>query len=606
MKTLSFTLAALLLTTIAYASGITGTVTNDTGAPLASMTVVAYFVNDGSIVGTATTSASGAYAITGIFGGGHFRVLAYDPSGTWATSFYSDAESFETSNVLVLTSIMTASNIDLRLVRAGFAAGRVTGPGGIGLTKMTVAAYNPSGTRRGFTTTDAAGNFTLALPPGSYKIAAFDDALTYATTFFDNKTSFDAATSISIATSASVITNLQLPLAAKITGLVSDRTTHTPIASARVTVYDSDGNVSARTVTGSDGRYAVAARPGGLRVVADDPAGNYATTYVPDAESFSAESPVAAAAGQTVAVDATMVLAGHLAGRVTDRISGAPLAGITAAAYNADGTMRAIAITDATGAFSIVVPASDYRLGTFDAALVYLPQFHANQTSFGSAAIVHAVTQQTIGGFDFALSKGARVSGHVTARSLGTPLSAITVGAYDLGGRLIASTNTDASGGYTLLFAPATVKLLAFDSTLQLATAYYLDAPTFGATQSLPLVEGQSLTADFAMSEAGRISGIVIAEATFAPLSNIDVIVYDENFQTIVETMTDAGGSFRVAVPPGTYLLATADATHHYNAAIYGGGTGSMVNVSARQDVGPLQFRLTPTVTQPRRHAVRR
>src|SRR5205814_3378261 len=106
--------------------------------------------------------------------------------------------------------------------------------------------------------------------------------------------------------------------------------------------------------------------------------------------------------------------------------------------------------------------------------------------------------------------------------------------------------------------------LLAFDSTLQFANAYYLDAPTFTATQSLPLVEGQSLTADFAMIEAGRINGVAIAATTFAPLPGIEILVYDANFQTIAETATDAGGSVRIAVPPGTYVLAAADSSHQH------------------------------------------
>ena len=44
--------------------------------------------------------------------GGQYHVLAYDPAGTFATSFYADAESFETSKVLALTSILTMSNVN--------------------------------------------------------------------------------------------------------------------------------------------------------------------------------------------------------------------------------------------------------------------------------------------------------------------------------------------------------------------------------------------------------------------------------------------------------------------------------------------------------------
>jgi hypothetical protein len=204
------------------------------------------------------------------------------------------------------------------------------------------------------------------------------------------------------------------------------------------------------------------------------------------------------------------------------------------------------------------------------------------------------------------LAKGARVSGRVTARSSSAPLSAITVGAYDAGGRLIASTSSDATGNYVLLLPPFTAKLLAFDPALQFATAYYAGAATFDATQSLPLIEGQTITADFSMSEGGRISGVAIAETTFAPLPNIDVIVYDAAFQTIAQTTTDSGGSFRVVVPPGAYLIAAADPARRYLSLFYGGGNGSLITISGRQDLGPLQFRLAAAVTPLRHRAVKR
>lgn len=593
MKALPFAAVALLLAAIANAAGITGTVTSDTGAPLASMKVAAYHT-DGTLEATVTTNADGTYAMTSILGG-QYHVLAYDPTGTFATSFYADAESFETSNVLQLTSILTMSNVNFRLAHAGHAAGRVSDPGGAALSKMTVAAYNLSGTLRGFTTTDAAGNFTLTLPTGSYTIAAYDEALTYAATFFDNAASFDTAAAVTITAPASKSVNLQLPLAAKITGIVTDRVALTPIANARVTAYASDGTIAARGVTGADGRYAVAVRPGGLRVVVDDPTGNYATTYVPDAESFSMEPVVAASVGQTVTVDATMIRGGRLIGRVTDPLTGIALPAVVTA-YNLDGTVRAFAMTNTLG-YSIVVPPGDYRLGVVDPTFVYLPQFLATP-------IVHVFEGMTNGGVNFALSKGARITGRVSAA--GAPLNTITIGAYELSGNLIASTNSDAEGNYVLLVPPATVKLLAFDNTLHFATAYYLGASTFDATQPLSLIEGQSLSADFAMIEGGRISGIAIAETTFAPLPNIDIIVYDAAFQTIAQATTDSGGSFRIVVPPGSYVLAAADPARRYAPLFYGGGNGALVTISARQDLGPLQFRLAATVTPIRHRAVKR
>src|SRR5207248_838642 len=152
---------------------------------------------------------------------------------------------------------------------------------GAGLANMTVAAYNLSGTQRGFTKTDATGSYTLSLPPGTFKLAAYDDALQYAAAFFDDAASFDAGMPLTIEAPQSVTANLRLPIAAAIRGLVTDRDTAAPVANARATAYAGDGSVAGAALAGVDGRFAFAVRPASLRVVIDDPAGNYATDFVP-------------------------------------------------------------------------------------------------------------------------------------------------------------------------------------------------------------------------------------------------------------------------------------------------------------------------------------
>jgi len=604
MKTFCLAILTLILSVAANGATISGTVTSDTGSPLAAMTVDAY-TTAGALAASGGTTSTGTYSLT--LPAGTYRVLAYDPNGTFATSFYVDAESFDTAASIAVTSAQTVTNINFRLVRSGFIVGQVSSSNGASLSKITVAAYNLSGTRRGFTSTDATGSYTLALPPGTFKLIAYDDALSYAPTFFDDATSFATATELTVAATESTTANIRLPLAAKVTGTITDRATFAALAALRVTAYSSDGNVAAQSLTGSDGKFAMAVRAGALRVVVDDPSGNYATTYVPDAESFSAEPAVTATASSTLIVNATMVRGGRLAGRVTDHVSGAPLAKITAVAYNPDGTMRSFATSDPTGAYSIVAPPGDFRIGVFDPALIYLPQFYPNQTTFDLAIPQHAIAQQSIGGLDFALRKGARVSTHVASRTSNAPLPAITVGAYDLGGRLLASAITDASGDATLLIEPATVKLLAFDTSLQFATGYYLDARTFDATQPLTLSEGQSLDATFVLADAGRISGVVLDATGTVQLTGMEVIVYDASLQTIANAMSDTGGAFRIALPTGTYIVAATDPKHRYGTVFYSSATTAtgalMINVSAGQDVGPLAMRLSLAPTTPRRRA---
>lgn len=585
-------LPVLLMSYIAHAATISGTVSDQNGAPLASMTVDAYTL-------AGTRQASGATTSGGTFSlnvpAGTYRLLAYDPTGNFATSFHADAESFETAAPIALTSNQNATGIQFRLVRAGFVVGRVISTDGAALQNMTVAAYNPSGTRRGFTKSDANGNFTLALPPGTFTIAAYDEALHYATAFALPMT-------VTIASTQSAIVSVSLPLAATLTGRVTDRATAAPLAMMHVAAYGADGALAGDTRTDSDGRYAFAVRPDALRVVVDDPEGNYATTYVPDAASFATAPAFAATAGQTLTLDATLVRGGRIAGRVTNRRDASPLAGIDVVAYNADGTTRAFARTDASGLYSIVVPPGDFRIGAFDHALSFLPQFYSNASQFSGASVVHANGGQTSGGFDFSLVRGARVTGQVTARTTAMPLAGMTVAAYDPAGRAIASVITDAAGAYTLFLAPAAVKLLAFDPALHYATAYYLDAGTFDATRTLSLFEGQAVDSDFALPDAGRITGTVVDAASSAPLAGIRIFVYDAAFATIAEVVTDGAGTFRVAAPAGTYTIAAADDARRYDTGAYDGP----VSLAAGQNVNLSPLRLSAAAaTSSRRRAVR-
>jgi len=567
---------SLLLALPATGATISGTVSSGVG-PLAGMTVAAY-TTGGTLQSSGATTSSGTYALT--VPAGSYHMLAFDPAGAYATSFYADAESFETSSTLTLTTSTTLANINFVLVRAGFIVGRARSNGSP-LASITVAAYNPSGTRRGFTTTDATGSYTLALPQGSYEVAAYDDALRYATVV--------EASAVPVVTSQTQIVNFDLPLAAKIAGSITDRLTGAALGNMRLTVYASDGTIAAQAITGSDGRFAFAVRPDSVRLVVDDPAGAYASAYVPDAEAFSVAPRFTAAAGQTLTVNASVVRAGRLAGRVTDRTTGAPIASIVTVAYNLDGTTRAFSTTDAGGAYSIVVPPGDYRIGVYDASLVYVTQFYGT--------LAHAIAEQTTGGFDFALVRGATVTGRVT--SSGNNLNAITVAAYDLSGQLLSSTSTDATGRYALLVAPGIAKLLAFDPALHYATAYYLGARTFAASPVVSLVEGQSYAADFSMTAAGRIIGSVVDAISGAPLDAMDVIAYDGS-DAVAQTLSDALGSFRIAVPPGTYIVAAADPAHRYGNSTAAGT--SIVGVG--QDFGPLQIRLARALLA-RHHAVR-
>jgi 5-hydroxyisourate hydrolase-like protein (transthyretin family) len=493
MKTFPFIVLALFLSAAAGASTITGTVTS-AGTPLSSMTVDAYG-SDGTIKASGQTTFSGSYALT--LPAGTYRLLAYDPNGVYATSFYDNASSFETSApVTVATSTVT---VNFSLVLAGHISGHITAAvSGAPLANMTVAAYNLDGTRRAFTSSDAAGAYDLTLPPGTFKLAAFDTTLVYAAAFYANQNSFTNATALIVA------------------------------------------------------------------------------------------------AGQRTTADISLDLAAKLSGRITAQENGAPLSGITVASFNADGSVRSFTSTDSAGDYVLAVPTGDFRIGAYDPSLVYLTQFYSIAPGFGSATVIHAVAPQTVGALNIALAKGARVTGQVVDRNSANALSGITIGAYDAYGHLIASATTDAVGSYAMLLSPATYKLLAFDPTLQYATAYYANAATFDASSALPLTSGQSLNAGFSLTLAGRISGTVTDAAGRGIAAT--VIAYDMNGFPAASTVAGADGTFRLALVPGSYRIAATDPNHTYATVFYGSATtfagATSITIAAAQEFSGVALRM--------------
>jgi Carboxypeptidase regulatory-like domain len=263
-------------------------------SPLAGITVVAYGV-DGLPAATTSTDPGGRYTLAVPFG--TYRLLAYDLDGTYATSFYSNATSFETSAQLSLTASL--NGVDFKMVRGYQASGRVLASAGMPLVGMVVAAYNTDGSRRGFAKTSGSGDFAFVLPPGTYRFAAYDESLNYATSFYQGQSSYEAASPVSVSSAVTGI-DFSLPPAAKVTGSTSDRGTRAPLASLSVSANTPAGDLVYSTTTDANGRFTMALAPGDYKFLAFDEAKHYAVSYFSDASSFASAPSFHLAAGQAL------------------------------------------------------------------------------------------------------------------------------------------------------------------------------------------------------------------------------------------------------------------------------------------------------------------
>src|SRR5262249_4329522 len=148
-------------------------------------------------------------------------------------------------------------NVAFRLVRAGGVVGRVTSAHeGQPIAGIVVAAYNLDGTRRGFQRTGANGTYEIVLPPGTYKVAAFDSTALFAPLFYSGAKSADTALTLTVSAPARV-SGIDFPLvpAGTISGSVADKGTGIPLPAITVGSYDPSGAPTGAVSTDMSGHY---------------------------------------------------------------------------------------------------------------------------------------------------------------------------------------------------------------------------------------------------------------------------------------------------------------------------------------------------------------
>jgi hypothetical protein len=547
--------AAQLWSVAARAVTVKGTVVDaQTIAPLSSMIVAAYSAA-GSLQGNSTTNSAGRYALD--LSPGDYRLLAYDPNGTYATTFASDADSFETSPVLTVGVDISGVNFALR--RGGTVQGSVLDiTTSASIAGATVAAYNISGTRRGFTQTNAAGMYSLILPPGLYRIAAYDDAGVFSTRFYLDQNTFGAATNVRVGTGQTTTgIHFHLERAARFIGIVTDLDTEGPLPDINVIAYTEEGVALATTLTDVNGRFLLRVPAGSYKIVATDPRMTFATGFLADARSFSAEPTTSVSQAETRSdVNLALHRAGSVVGTVSD-VSEQILPRMTVAAYNDDGSQRATVRSDINGEYVLALPPGTFRIAAYDESLVYAPQFYDHQITFRAATALTVSSTQIIDRVNFPLDRGARVSGVITDSSDGAVTQGITVGAYDTDGNRLGSAVTSASGTYSLVVPVGMYKFVAYDDGLRYATAYADHTATFEEAPMTTVAADSPTTLDFNVTTGFRLSGTVV-DARRVPVDGVQIAALDMQGRHVA-TATAIDGTFDLVLLPNTYKLQVTD-----------------------------------------------
>lgn len=546
--------ACLLVAVVAAsarAATVRGTVTVAAGA-LSHAVVASYDAMDG-LRATATTDASGQYTLTLPSGG--YRLLAYDPSGAYATVFYGNAESFETTAFLQLVN-GSLTEVSFTLPRGGLVSGLVTAANAP-LASGVVEAYNLSGTRRGSTTADASGRYSLVLPAGYYKVFAYDANDSFAGEFATNASAFADAAIVRVDPPATTTVSFVLERAARASGAVVDAQTRAPLAGKLVYAYTAAGSPVATNTTDASGAFRLSLGPGPYRFVAADPSRVYAPVFYVDSRSFERSDVVTLAAGE---VRSGVTLAAERGGIVSGRVSATGKTFVVA--YNLDGTQHTSVSTNDAGEYALVVAPGTYKPAVIDPNGVYATQFYPGTPAFASATELTVLVAQTLTAIDFNPPRAGRFTGTVRDGATQQPLAGITTAAYDAAGVRIAQTMTATDGTYRLAVTPGQYRLVAFDTWLKYATAYAAGATSYETTIPLNVDADHEQSAVFVMWRGVRVTGTV-ADENGAGIDGAEVFALDAAGNRVAAATTSSG-AFTLVVQSGMYTLIALDPRHRY------------------------------------------
>jgi hypothetical protein len=543
---------ALLLTFPAAAATVSGTVSDAVSGERLQGMVVAAYDPAGVLLAQATTDATGLYVLP--IAAGEVRLLAYDPSGVFATRFDADAESFETTP---LVAVSTTRRVDFALVKGGRISGRVADPRGEGRGGLVVAAYNPSGTRRAFTKSTADGTYSIVLPPGSYRLAAYDESGVWATVFYPAVRTFAEAAPVAVNSSATTANvHLVTDRSAHLDGQVLDDAA-LPLAAMDVYAYTPEGALVVGTRTDTGGIYRMTLPAGAYRLVAADASRVHAATYYPALRSFEKAAIVAFAAGEPRSgVNFVLPRGALVSGRISGS-GGVPLADIHVGAYNGDGTLQTSTLSDGEGQYVVVVAPGEVRIGASDASLKWVSRFYPAAPLFQWASPLDAVAGGAIASIDVQLIEGGRLAGVVRDAATTQPIAGAMVAAYDATGILAGQGRTAADGRYGFAVAPGIVRVVASDPLQRYAPAFARGASSYETATPLTLEVGRETPVDFGLRKGARVLGSVFD--TFArPLWGVEIFALDGAGNRVAGATT-VEGAFSITVVAGFYRFVAID-----------------------------------------------
>ncbi|HEV8228362.1 MAG TPA: carboxypeptidase regulatory-like domain-containing protein [Candidatus Limnocylindria bacterium] len=541
-------------------TGISGTITNTSGTPIANAGVAAFdAATCTEILSTETTTdGSGKYALA--LAAGTYYVGARDVLGGTALIFYGQGPICDLATNVAVASGSVTTGIDIALGDAYIYGNVHQAPFGPGIPGVTVTAYSGA-TAVDSTTTKADSVYLLKLGNGSFTLRFQPPAGQLLTEeWYDNAAAQAAATPITLAGNHAFIA-VELTRRG-ISGLVTDADTAAGVSGATLTIYDGAQNVVASTTTNSAGSYEVYLADGTYSVRAER--SGYQTEYWNDKASLALANPVTVN-GAVASANFALTARPTLSGTVTDAATSAAIRDIGVLIYDNSCVLAARAQTTASGTYAKELAQGTYRVFFQSWDGKYLDKWNGGT----SCATATAMTINANTTLNVSLSPAPIAFNGTVTDAGGAPVSNATVRVWVGGSNrccaFAASTTTGLGGTFTVapgaagsyrieVVPPAGSGLFERWAGSAGSAAEFKDAPDLVFTNTLPVKVDLSLP-----SGAHTIRGTV-KDTAMTALGNSLVVGFKQTTATDpvdarASTIADATGGYQLSVPSASWIV---------------------------------------------------
>jgi carboxypeptidase family protein len=576
---------------------ITGSVSDDaTTSPLNNVSITVLNTGGGFVTGGSTNS-SGVYTVGGLLPGTYYVRTNSSPSLPYIPEIYAGGGtthvicnfcSVASGTPLTVSTSGTVSGINFKLRLGVSISGTVTDNAATPspLQNISVTAFDGGGAFLGGTSTNSAGQYTLAgLTPGVYFLKAFGNAGLMDQLYLNipcQNCSANGGTPIDLTAGSKTGVNFALAAGGRISGKIFDNNGvglgSTSSGGVGVTIFNESGSLVANATADGSGNFITSTGlPTGKYYALSFNGFGYINTLYNNIGCFgcpaTSGTPIVVTAGSTATgINFTLMPGARITGTLKSSATGNPVlvnAGVQV--YSSTGSFLSSTFTNSVGNYTFGgLPTGVYFVRTNN-GLGFIDQLNVGAPCLGCDVTTGTPVAATVGstttGIDFTLTAGGNLAGSVKDAVTAAGLGSVTVQVYNSTGQFVGSGNSQADGSYivkglgTGLYFARTFNNLGYINLLKGSAA---DMPcgsciiTAGAPISVA-VGATTPSINFALNLGGTLKGSVkTTDTTPVPIPGVSVSLVTSTGSFVSSNSTDGQGNYTLSgIVPGDYFLKT-------------------------------------------------